>query len=270
VRLRLSLLFLALALAVGCAPRGGRGGGGGGGGNSGDDELVDDGTDTDGDGLTDMQEDELGTDPEDPDSDGDGYSDGAEVENDSDPTNDEDGIFQGGFPFNADLDGCEDSGFSGGASVGDQLPCAAFQTQFDEDYNLWNLRGSARYLVIDNSAVWCGPCNAMAEWLDGSNNGFIDPAGNPIREAVWDGTVRWVTAIYEDATGSPANLADLESWYQEYPTDNVLVLGDGSQQLISWIGPPGIPSLSLVDLDTMEMVIVDDTNGVLNAVMAAL
>lgn len=37
--------------------------------------------DTDGDGLTDAREQELGTDPQNPDTDGDGYTDGDEVEN---------------------------------------------------------------------------------------------------------------------------------------------------------------------------------------------
>src|SRR5690606_24654176 len=41
--------------------------------------LTDDGTDTDGDGLTDFVEERLGTDPTSADSDGDGLSDGVEV-----------------------------------------------------------------------------------------------------------------------------------------------------------------------------------------------
>ncbi len=281
MRLRLLLvLLLALSLATGCTIRsGGRGGGGG--SNSDDDDVVGDDDDAaddddsvgqgdaDGDGLSDSEEDDLGTDPNDRDSDGDGYEDGDEVANSSDPTDPSDGIFEGMFPFNDDRDGCSGSfGFS--ASEGDVLPCADFQTQFGEVYNLWNLKDSADYLIIDNSAIWCGPCNMMAEWLDGGNNGFITGAGDVIREAVWSGELRWVTAIYEDGGGSPANLSDLQSWYSSYPTDNVVVLGDGSQDLIGWIGPPGIPSLSLVRLDTMELVIVDDTNAVLNAVISEL
>jgi hypothetical protein len=45
----------------------------------------DDGTDTDGDGLTDVEETELGTDPSNADSDGDGVSDGDEVAAGTDP-----------------------------------------------------------------------------------------------------------------------------------------------------------------------------------------
>jgi nucleoside-specific outer membrane channel protein Tsx len=63
-------------------------------------ELVPD-ADTDGDGLTDSQEEELGTDPENPDTDGDGLTDGEEVELGTDPLNpdtDGDGIPDGSDP----------------------------------------------------------------------------------------------------------------------------------------------------------------------------
>lgn len=262
------LLILCASLAAACTTRSGRGGGGESSGD--DDDTNNDTTDTDGDGLTDAEEDELGTDPDEVDSDGDGYSDGDEVENDSDPTDEDDGIFEGGFPFNPDTEDCVDTSFSGSASMGDELPCADFENQFGEIYNLWNFQGSAQYLVIDNSATWCGPCNEMADWLDGANNGFISEAGDPIRDAVWDGDIRWLTALYQDGSGSPADAADVWDWYSAYPTENVVVVGDGGSALINWIGPPGIPSLSLVDLETMQMVIVDDTNGVLNALISSL
>lgn len=72
--------------------------------------------DTDGDGLTDAEEMDLGTDPENPDTDGDGLTDGEEVnqyETDpTDPDTDDDGLQDGEEvnsyntdPLNADSDG---------------------------------------------------------------------------------------------------------------------------------------------------------------------
>ena len=70
--------------------------------------------DTDGDGLTNDREIELGTDPENPDSDGDGLLDGNEVERGSDPLNpdtdgdglsDGDEVQRGTDPLNPDTDG---------------------------------------------------------------------------------------------------------------------------------------------------------------------
>jgi hypothetical protein len=54
-------------------------------------------TDTDGDGLTNLQEFELGTDPTNPDSDGDGWKDGVEFRKGTDPLNPDD--HPAGFPW---------------------------------------------------------------------------------------------------------------------------------------------------------------------------
>jgi uncharacterized membrane protein/type II secretory pathway pseudopilin PulG len=79
--------------------------------------------DTDGDGLTDTQEVELGTDPENPDSDGDGLLDGDEVQRGSDPTNpdtdgdgipDGDEVQRGTDPSNPDTD---EDGVSDGEEI---------------------------------------------------------------------------------------------------------------------------------------------------------
>ena len=156
------------------------------------------------------------------------------------------------------------------AGEGDEVPRYIALTQFDEEYNIYHMAGSAQYLVLDTSAVWCGPCNAMADWLDGANNGFMPADFDPIREAVEEGRVRWITTLYEDGSGNPADQGNVEDWYDDYPTDLVPVMVDGDRDVIDWIRPPAIPSLSLIDLETMEAVIVDDTSGVMNEVLESL
>ena len=61
---------------------------------------VEDPTDTDNDGLTDVQEVELGTDPKNPDSDGDGYLDAHEHTEGTDPLDAESRIYIGNWPYN--------------------------------------------------------------------------------------------------------------------------------------------------------------------------
>ena len=91
MKLRETLSLLAIALALGC--------GGGTIGDGGDNDGGGDATvDSDGDGLTDAEEMDLGTDPNDPDSDGDGLNDGYEIDigtDPNDPDSDDDGIPDG-------------------------------------------------------------------------------------------------------------------------------------------------------------------------------
>jgi hypothetical protein len=77
---RLLLSTCALALAVGCAP-----------------SVVDMPFDSDGDGLMDLDEQEIGTDPFVDDSDGDGHLDGFEVDEGADPLDVEDYPYAGGY-----------------------------------------------------------------------------------------------------------------------------------------------------------------------------
>ena len=71
--------------------------------------------DTDGDGLTDTEEAELGTDPELSDTDGDGFDDADEVDGNTDPTDADDHPYMGGW----NIDDCRDSITATGSSVGD-------------------------------------------------------------------------------------------------------------------------------------------------------
>lgn len=57
--------------------------------------------DTDGDGLSDSEELELGLDPEKSDTDGDGYSDGVEDNSYTDPGNPNDHPYYGGWPIDS-------------------------------------------------------------------------------------------------------------------------------------------------------------------------
>ncbi len=116
-------------------------------GESGDDDDAGP-ADTDGDGLTDDEEAELGTDPEVADTDGDGLDDGAEV-NDygTDPTTDDtdgdgltdgDEIDAGTDPLAEDSDG---DGFSDGDEVaGNTDPLDAEDTPYAGGYQIDDCR----------------------------------------------------------------------------------------------------------------------------------
>jgi len=103
--------------------------------------------DSDGDGVDDCTEDELGTDPDLADTDGDGYSDGEEVDCVSDPLDAAEVCYACGWAHNdpGDLQAT-------GSSEGDIVTNIALIDQCMEDVDLWDFAGS--YVMLFMTASW--------------------------------------------------------------------------------------------------------------------
>ncbi len=93
----------------------------------GDDGFLD--VDTDGDGLTDSEEDELGSDPEVVDTDGDGFDDGVEADWYTDPNDPQDHPYEGGWP----IDSCRNDLVASGMGVGDVINDVKLVDQYGEE-----------------------------------------------------------------------------------------------------------------------------------------
>ena len=192
--------------------------------------------DTDGDGLDDFRESQLGTDGTEWDSDGDGYGDFDEDQAGSDPTDAEDVIYAGGWPYNADKDGIDGVALSERIRVNDVGGRFIGFDQFGEEVDLYDFAGGGVPIILDTSAVDCGPCQGMAMWLaddlDGSQLGFPD-SFDIIPEAVESGDLYWVTVMYKSyQTGEPGGERQVENWVEDFPHDRIPVLTtsqDGSE-----------------------------------------
>jgi len=88
--------------------------------------------DSDGDGLTDSEEAELGTDPMREDTDSDGFSDAEEVAENTDPNNAHDMPYAGGWA----IDACREDVESTGYEVGDIAENFALVDQFGDTVEL--------------------------------------------------------------------------------------------------------------------------------------
>jgi hypothetical protein len=207
--------------------------------------------DTDGDGLLDREERDLGTDPERADTDGDGYPDAAEIDAGSDPIDPESGIYAGGWPWNADKDALVDPGWETLAAVGGRLPRFAWEDQDHEAVDVYDFAGHGRPVVIDLSGLWCSWCHEVATWLEGEPSKFDEyPEYAAIPGMVEAGDVYWITAL--DAGYDPsiaANALDQAVWVTQHPNPRVPVLIDADHQLEPWMQALGYPSLVLVDED---------------------
>jgi hypothetical protein len=207
------------------------------------------------------------------DGDGDsGDGDGDPGDGDGD-TGDGDGDTGDGDGDSGDGDGdtsscvAPDPGWGGVAQVGQPAPHFSGINQAGEQVSICEYEGLP--IVIDTSAVWCGPCQMLSSCLGGDNNScislFTDPAVVdylvlPLREEIAAGTFAWVTVLTENVNGGPPSANDAQVWDQTYPVYNVWVIPDVTQQYYGHLSIMAFPSVWLInaqmnwqDLDQMSV-----------------
>jgi len=144
-RSRVLLIFLALLLLpiAGCDQYGrdGRGGPGG----RGDESSQ---ADSDGDGLSDDEEEDLGTDPEDTDTDGDGWEDEDEVDASTNPLDGGDHPYEQGWP----IDSCRNNISPTGSQIGQITDNFELLSQTGEMVRLHDFCDRAVFLIT--AAFW--------------------------------------------------------------------------------------------------------------------
>jgi hypothetical protein len=182
--------------------------------------------------------------------DGDGDPDPTTGDGDGDPdptTGDGDG----------DPNGCSvpDPGWGGSAQVGQPAPHFGGINQWGEQVNICEYEGLP--IVIDTSAVWCGPCQLMAQCLGGDDNACLQVFGgnqdaltylmHPMQEKIAADQFAWVTVLMENVNGGPPTMADAISWDQNYPVDKVWVISDTQQQYYGHLPIMSFPSIWVMD-----------------------
>jgi len=105
-------------------------------------------SDTDGDGIADGEEGDLGTDPTNADTDGDGYSDSEELAEETDPLDGDSHPYLGGYEVNR----CESPPEATGSDIGDVMGDFALVDQHGDTVSLYDFCGDTVLLI--NGAFW--------------------------------------------------------------------------------------------------------------------
>ncbi len=217
--------------------------------------------DSDADGLLDGEEQAAGTDPNKADTDGDTYLDLDEMNESTDPLDPESRIYTGYWPYYAGKEELLQNGLDGETfKLNKQFARIQAVDQFGETvdlYDFYNLDG--RPLMFDVSAEWCGPCNEVAAFLDGSDQMFgidVDPGFIELRTAINQGEMYWITVLSESNGYDTADVQTCERWYDAYPKDQIPVLADEEwddfydgeiDSITEYIDLVGWPTLILMD-----------------------
>jgi len=156
--------------------------------------------DSDGDGLTDAEEDELNTNPTRADSDMDQFSDFEEVNANTDPLDPNRYPYQGGWR----IGDCRD--FEPGmpmAQLGDTLPNMVLMDQYGENVHFSDF--CDRTILVILQAAWCPPCHDIrAEIL-------------PYYEEITAANVMVIEILAENNFANRPEVSDALMWADIYP-----------------------------------------------------
>ena len=207
--------------------------------------------DDDGDGLSNQQEAELGTNPENQDSDGDGYSDGAEVQAQTDPTDPDSRIYQGGWPYNSNKDDLEAPSWDTTPMEGSRIPRYQAPDQFGDLFDLYDLAGHGVPIVLDLATWGCRPCKAMAQYFSDGDPSVMDDFPwwneryNQVLDMINRDEIIWITVLWSG--GQPVDQEEVARWEETFPHGKVIVLADTENQLSEWLEVHAMPHIDILD-----------------------
>jgi len=213
-----------------------------------DDDAIDPDADEDGDGLSNGEEDELGTAYDEEDSDDDGFNDGDEVEAGTNPlyewshTFEEGDYLIGNCPVPPDEENAGPSSKKLGYQEGDIMANVAVGgiDSFGQEVTLYSFCGN--YTLVTLSAEWCGPCQDMAA--------VMAEETEDIRENVENFT--FYEFLYQDNAYETSDEAVLKRWRRKFGLDGIPVVApeDQTDDAVGWLMQSNaIPSTTLVAPD---------------------
>ena len=216
--------------------------------------------DTDGDGLSDEEEAEIGSDPTLKDTDGDNYWDSWEVWEGTDPLDKASRIYQGYWPYVPNKDELEQGSWAGANhQVGTLFPRDSFLDQYGDmvdiyDFAHFTLNADAEesYFIFDLSAQWCGPCHNVANWIAGVDNvdtEWIQALYPTVREKVDTYRIWWVTFIVQNSAGGAPGANDAVTWMQTHKDSQIPILVDAEQEVQNAYMGPAFPHFMLFNPD---------------------
>jgi len=146
-----------------------------------------------------------------------------------------------------------------GFREGDVPPDFRMIDQLGDEVSLWQFYG--HLIIVDISALWCGPCQDLAEEVEHTQEAYAD-----------DG-VTYMTLLPENLTNDPPTLDELEYWADAFGI-SAPVLSDDEEWSYNVVTPgstSGFPRLMLIgrDMRIIDAEITPTTDAALRAAIDA-
>jgi hypothetical protein len=155
--------------------------------------------------------------------DGDGEPGDGDGDGDGDTTGDGDGDTTG--DGDGDPSACGVDPGWGTVAIGQPVKHVAARNHLGEEVNMCDWAGVP--IVMDLSAVWCGPCNDASNYL--ATGSIPDPfsgLGPDLRTMIEAGTMVWLTFLVQDSNGGDATVMNAAQWDAQYHHANIPVVNE--------------------------------------------
>jgi thiol-disulfide isomerase/thioredoxin len=97
----------------------------------------------------------------------------------------------------------------------DAHPCNfSLSNQHGDEVSLYDFYG--KVIIVDLSAMWCGPCSNMAY------------AADPTVDAYGADNLEWLTVIIDNESGDPPTQEDVKRWADVHGVTGHVLVGDRS------------------------------------------
>jgi hypothetical protein len=137
----------------------------------------------------------------------------------------------------------------GTVAIGQPVKHVASHNYLGEEVNLCDWAGVP--IVMDLSAVWCGPCNMASAYLSsGAGQDPFSGLGPQLRSRIDAGTLVWATYLVQDANGADATVMNAAQWDAQYHHDLIPVVNElDTPMLPNYLQVGCWPTATVVDPD---------------------
>ena len=224
------------------------------------------------------------------DSDGDGYSDKDEIQIGTNPKDKSDRYYLGSWPYNPNKDkikgaefpiscpnniscectvnsdcinnNCERSprgAFYCTPQPGDTFPQLIAVDQHGEFVDIDDFAMQGKDIVIEFGTSWCSPCQGLSYWLSTGDDSIIKNSRwwkdeySIIYDKIINDDILFITIIFENELKDPATFQTVSDWHDKYPNDKIVILADEYKDIHQWIKPTGYPCINILD-ENMKLV----------------